>query len=115
MDLIPRFRELLKGNVPTLVLSVLAAGPLHGYGIAREIGRLSESAIQLKEGTLYPVLHAMESEGLLDSDWVGEAEGRRSRVYRLTTEGLAELERRKAQWTMFSSAMDRVIEGGRGA
>ena len=49
-------RELLKGTTPTLVLAVLRDGPLHGYGIAREIERRSEQALKCREGTLYPAL-----------------------------------------------------------
>ena len=66
-------RELLKGNTPTLVLAVLQAAPLHGYGIAREIERRSGNALKFKEGTLYPALHALEREGLITGAWSGES------------------------------------------
>lgn len=105
-------KELLKGNTPTLVLSVLREGPLHGYGIAREIERLSEKELSLKEGTLYPVLHALERDGWVVSEWSGEPEGRRSRVYRLTPIGATELERRERQWAAFSQAMNRILVRG---
>ena len=105
-------KELLKGNTPTLVLSVLSEGPLHGYGIAREIERRTENALQMKEGTLYPVLHALERNEWVSSEWAGETAGRRSRVYRLTAKGLAELAERRQQWQSFRLAMDQVLEGG---
>jgi PadR family transcriptional regulator PadR len=73
-------RELLKGNTPTLVLAVLNDGPLHGYGIAREIERRSDNALRFKEGTLYPALHALEREGLVESEWQREGTGRERKV-----------------------------------
>src|SRR2546421_9161865 len=87
-------RELLKGNTPTLVLAVLRDGPLHGYGIAREIERRSESALQCKEGTLYPALHALERDGLVRGEWRREEGGRERKVYSLTPPGAVALEER---------------------
>jgi PadR family transcriptional regulator PadR len=115
MGLLPNSKELLKGNTPTLILSVLLGGPLHGYGIAREIERRSERALSLKEGTLYPVLHSLEREGWVMSEWIGEPAGRRSRIYRLTPKGQEELDRRRSQWEAFSRAMNTVLARGKGA
>ena len=103
-------RELLKGNTPTLVLAVLRGGPLHGYGIAREIERRSDDALKCKEGTLYPALHTLEREGRVRSEWRLEA-GRPRKVYALTAAGLAALEERTRTWERFASAVNRVIGG----
>jgi PadR family transcriptional regulator, regulatory protein PadR len=104
-------RELLKGNTPTLVLAVLRDGPLHGYGIAREIERRSGAALKFKEGTLYPALHALEQQGLIAGEWRRE-EGRRERkVYSLTLAGRGALEERARTWERFASAIDRVLQG----
>lgn len=102
-------RELLKGNTPTLVLAVLNDGALHGYGIAREIERRSDNVLRFKEGTLYPALHALEREGLVESEWQSEANGRDRKVYRITPAGIAELQRRTQTWNTFSNAIERVI------
>lgn len=103
-------RELLKGNTPTLVLAVLRGGPLHGYGIAREIERRSADALKCKEGTLYPALHTLEREGRVKSEWRIEG-GRPRKVYALTPAGLAALEERTQAWERFASAVNRVIVG----
>lgn len=104
-------RELLKGNTPTLVLAVLSDGPLHGYGIARDIERRSDNALRFKEGTLYPALHALEREGLVESEWQKEGNSRERKVYRITPAGLADLERRTRTWNTFSTAIERVLGG----
>ena len=115
MHLLKGAKELLRGNTPTLILSVLRAGPLHGYGIAREIERLSNQSLELKEGTLYPVLHSLERDGWLVSEWTGQADGRRSRVYQLTAEGREELSKRQAEWHSFTKAVNQVLSGGENA
>jgi PadR family transcriptional regulator PadR len=104
-------RELLKGNTPTLVLAVLRDGPLHGYGIAREIERRSENALQCKEGTLYPALHALERDGLIAGEWRQEPGERDRKVYALTPAGRAALEQRARTWTEFATAIHRVLGG----
>jgi PadR family transcriptional regulator PadR len=105
-------RELLKGNTPTLVMAVLRDGPLHGYGIAREIERRSANALRCKEGTLYPALHALERDGLIAGEWRKETGSRERKVYVLTPAGRAALEQRARTWTDFAAAIHRVLEGG---
>ncbi|HEX5323503.1 MAG TPA: helix-turn-helix transcriptional regulator [Capsulimonadaceae bacterium] len=104
-------RELLKGNTPTLVLAILQEGPKHGYGIAREIKRLTGEALQFKQGTLYPALHALERDGLIWGKWEIGSGDRPRRVYAITEAGRTELELRKKTWTRFSFAMNAVIAG----
>jgi PadR family transcriptional regulator, regulatory protein PadR len=104
-------RELLKGNTQTLVLAVLRDGPLHGYGIAREIERRSGSTLRCKEGTLYPALHALERDGLIAGEWRKEEGGRERKVYVPTPAGLAALEERAHTWERFAEAVHRVIGG----
>lgn len=108
-------RELLKGNTPTLVLAVLANAPSHGYAIAREIERRTNNALQFKEGTLYPTLHALERDGLVEGEWRKEAGGRERRIYRITPDGLTELEARTRAWNAFASAIAQVLGGEKDA
>jgi PadR family transcriptional regulator PadR len=103
--------ELLKGNTPTLILAVLRDGPLHGYGIAREIERRSKSALQFRESTLYPSLHALEQDGLVVGEWQTAAEGRSKRVYTLTPRGHTALQERTRAWNRFNEAIRTVLEG----
>ncbi len=104
-------RELLRGNTPTLILSVLADAPRHGYGIAREINRRSGDALQFKQGTLYPALHALERDGLIAGAW-DTSEQRPRKVYTLTDAGQAELARRLRAWQTFSRMMADVTQAG---
>ncbi len=109
-------RELLKGTTPGLILAVLEDGPLHGYGVAREIERRAGGGLKFKEGTLYPALHALEAGGWVSSQWEvrEEGPGRPSRKsYTLTEEGRGELKRRRALWNRFSQAIGSALGQGR--
>lgn len=101
-------RERLKGNLDLLLLSVLAAGPAHGYAIITALRERSEGAFDLGEGTVYPALHRLERAGLLASDWADTA-GRRRRVYVLTGKGAAALAAEQAQWRRFAAGMQAVV------
>ena len=70
-----------------LILKTLSAGPLHGYGIAQHIKRLSEEVLRIEEGSLYPALQRMLVKGWVTSEWVQAGPKRRARVYRLTPLG----------------------------
>ena len=104
-------RELLKGNTPTLVLAVLNDGPMHGYGIAREIERRSNNALKFKEGTLYPALHTLERDEMITGEWRREPEGRERKVYHITPTGRAALVHKTHAWNRFSAAIEKVIGG----
>src|SRR6204780_381040 len=94
-------RERLKGNMDLLLLSVLAAGPAHGYAIISALRDRSEGTFDLPEGTIYPALHRLQDAGLLASSWA-ETEGRKRRVYALTDEGAAALAAERTEWRRFA-------------
>ncbi len=98
---------LLKGTTPGLVLAVLAERPHHGYELAKTITARSAGALALGQGTLYPVLHRLEHEGLIAGTWEGQQGGPERRVYRLTPAGHAALAERRQEWATFI----RVIDG----
>lgn len=102
-------RDLLRGNTPTLVLAVLWDAPLHGYAIAREINRRSDNALQFKQGTLYPALHALEKDGLIAGEWELQAGERPRKVYQITEAGRTELQRLMQTWHRFSIAVNTII------
>ena len=104
-------RELLRGNTPTLILAALKDGALHGYALAREINRRSNNALQCKQGTLYPALHALEQEGFIVGGWEYDTGQRPRKVYSLTEEGHTELDRRIKTWKQFALAVNSVIGG----
>jgi PadR family transcriptional regulator, regulatory protein PadR len=101
-------RERLKGNLDLLLLSVLSAGPAHGYAIISALRDRSEGTFDLPEGTVYPALHRLEDAGLLVSSWA-QAEGRRRRVYGLTDKGVAALATEQTEWRRFATGIQAVL------
>lgn len=101
-------KELLKGTTATLVLSVLKDRDMYGYIIIRELETRSENVFSLTEGTLYPVLHALEEEGCLEAYWE-QSDGRNRKYYHITRKGLKRLEESKAEWNEYSSAVRKVL------
>jgi PadR family transcriptional regulator PadR len=101
-------KERLKGNLDLLLLSVLAAGPAHGYAIISALRDRSEGMFDLPEGTIYPALHRLEDAGLLVSSWA-ETDGRRRRVYGMTDQGAAALAAEQTEWRRFAGGMHAVL------
>jgi PadR family transcriptional regulator, regulatory protein PadR len=93
-----------------LVLTILSRrGPSHGYGIAGAIQELSEDALRIDEGSLYPALHRMEEAGWIAAEWVVTEKKRRARIYRLSKPGEEQLAAERERWHQFSSAVARVL------
>jgi DNA-binding PadR family transcriptional regulator len=101
-------RERLKGHLDLLLLSVLSAGPAHGYAIITKLRERSGGTFDLPEGTVYPALHRLEKSGLLGSSWT-EAEGRPRRVYALTTKGATALADGTTEWRRFALGVQTVL------
>ena len=101
-------RERLKGHLDLLLLSVLAAGPAHGYAVISALRQRSEGTFDLPEGTVYPALHRLEDAGLLSSSWP-EGEGRKRRVYALTGKGEAALAAERTEWKRFAGSVQAVL------
>jgi PadR family transcriptional regulator len=93
-----------------LVLTLLdRRGPLHGYGIATAIEDLSEEALRVEEGSLYPALHRMEELGWISAEWRVSDTKRRARFYRVTKAGKKQLESESERWSSFSAGVARVL------
>jgi len=103
------FAQLMYGNVETLVLSVLAGGPLHGYGIRGHLREHSDGYVVLSEGRLYPLLRRMERDGLVRSRLTRSVTRREVREYRLTAAGTRDLEARLRAWRTFSRHMGVLL------
>lgn len=101
-------KELLKGSTTVLVLSVLENKDLYGYKIIRELEIRSENAFEMSEGTLYPILHALEKEKCLESYWQ-EFDGRKRKYYHITKKGTEILNEKKEEWKSFSSNINKVL------
>lgn len=100
--------ERIKGNLDTLLLTVLQSGEAHGYEVITELKRRSEGQFDMPEGTVYPSLHRLERQGLLASSW-DSGSGRRRRVYRLTASGVTAVCEQRADWKRFSLGMNAVL------
>ncbi len=93
-----------------LVLTVLdRRGPLHGYGISNAIQELSEDALRVEEGSLYPALHRMEEAGWIAAEWMLTENNRRARIYQLTRAGRKQLTAETERWTSFAGGVARVL------
>lgn len=101
-------RELLKGAADTLVLSTFAEGEKYGYQVVKELERRSEGFFRLKEGTLYPILHRLEHQGLLHARWETMPNGSERRYYALTAKGEASLSDKVSEWNSFAAAVSLV-------
>ena len=102
-------KELTKGSMALLVLSVLAEEEMYGYQMIGEINRRSDNVFRMKEGTLYPILHAMVNDGLLESYDAKSETGRDRKYYRITAAGGLQLKARREEWQVFTGAVNRVI------
>jgi PadR family transcriptional regulator PadR len=100
----------LKGTLPTLILEALMREPSHGYRIAQGIKERSKGVLDFREGTLYPALHKLENEGLVDS-YEEVENGRPRRYYRITKSGRAMLVKDRAEWRELSRAVTVILEG----
>ena len=99
-----------KGTLPALILEALMREPSHGYRIAQGIKERSKGVLDFKEGTLYPALHKLENEGLVES-YEEVENGRLRRYYRITKSGRAVLAKDRAEWRELSRAVTVILEG----
>ena len=104
-----RQQEMLKGNTDTLLLALLESEAMYGYQIVREIGQKSSGYFQFKEGTLYPALHRLENERLVEGVWEESPTGQQRRYYYLTATGRRTLSEKLEEWRQFSGAVNQVM------
>jgi PadR family transcriptional regulator, regulatory protein PadR len=101
-------KELVAASTVPLVLSVLAEGESYGYELIQKVRELSDGRIEWTEGMLYPVLHWMESQGLVESAWKTAETGRRRKYYRLRPAGRRALSKEQQQWLTVHDALTRL-------
>lgn len=102
-------KELLKGTTEIMILKMLDREPMYGYGMIKNLDIKSNGSFTLKEGTLYPLLHALEKKAFIESFW-DILEGRRRKYYKITDKGRKNLETKKSEWTAFSQAINTVLD-----
>jgi PadR family transcriptional regulator, regulatory protein PadR len=98
----------MKGGLPLLILHTLGQGASHGYQIAKSIKAQSEGVLGFAEGTLYPALHTLEQQGMIQA-YETEENGRTRRYYRLTEAGHAALSQERVEWKQYVAAMNMIL------
>lgn len=105
--------DVLQGTLDLMVLKTLESmGPLHGYGIARRIEQISENALSLNQGTIYPALLRLRQRGWIRAEWGTSDNGRKARFYELTRAGKAQIERETESWERVAATMARFLAPG---
>lgn len=101
--------DLLQGTLDMLVLRVLSRGELHGWGITLKLEQLSQSALQVDEGSLYPSLYRMEEKGWIEAEWKMTEKNRRAKYYTLTRSGRKQLETEQESWDRMTAIIASVM------
>ena len=102
-------KSLLSGSTPLLVLSLLKDGDKYGYEMVTELAKRSDNTFQLKEGTLYPLLHTLEKNKYVTSYLQATPGGRERKYYRLTDLGREQLDYKEKEWKLFSEKVNTVL------
>jgi PadR family transcriptional regulator, regulatory protein PadR len=101
--------ELVYGSLDMLILRTLRLQPTHGHGIAKSIERLSDDALRIEHGSLYPALQRLLQEGWISATWSVSENNQRARYYRLTAAGRRKLVAEKSRWDRFVRAITSVL------
>lgn len=102
-------KELLKGTTETIILSALRQRPMHGYRLRQWMRENSEGALKCSPGMLYPLLHKLEKQKLIEAQWKQSQRGPRRKEYTLTAEGRNILIANISEWLKFISLIHRMI------
>lgn len=104
-------KELLKGYIDIILISLLGKKSMYGYELSKEILSVSKNSFEVKEGTLYLSLKRLEKLGYIESYWSDEnSGGGRRKYYRINDSGIKYLEAKKAEWVFFKEVMDKFLE-----
>ncbi|HMC75827.1 MAG TPA: PadR family transcriptional regulator [Vicinamibacterales bacterium] len=106
----PKPADLLQGTLDLLILKTLTREPLHGWGIAKRIQLLSNEELSVGQGSLYPALHRLETQGWITAQWKDSELGRSAKFYSLTRDGRQQLERELETWKRLSSAVGLLLK-----
>jgi PadR family transcriptional regulator PadR len=101
--------DLVQGTLDLLILKIVALEPMHGWAITQRLKQLSGDVLQVSDGSLYPALHKLEQEGLIEAEWNITENNRRAKFYSLTRLGRKRLEKETEQWDRLSSAITGIV------
>ncbi len=102
--------DLLQGTLDLLILKTLALEPMHGWGISQRIQQISQDALQVQQGSLYPALHRLEQQGWIAAEWGASDNNRKAKYYRLTDPGRSQLHLETAKWERLSTAVAQILQ-----
>lgn len=101
--------DMIRGTLDMLILKVLSVEPMHGWGIGERIQQVSDDALQVNQGSLYPALHRLTREGWIRSEWRTTENNRKARYYVLTRAGEEQLGIEHETWIRLAQAVERVM------
>ncbi|WP_042272217.1 PadR family transcriptional regulator [[Clostridium] dakarense] len=102
-------KELLKGSTTILILSLLKRKHMYGYEIIKEIELRSSGVFNFKEGTLYPILHTLESNEMVESFWSEGESARKRKYYKITDKGNKQLKEKEDEWKLFTNTVNTIL------
>ena len=102
-----------RGAIELLILKTISWRPMHGYAIAQWIQEITDDALKVEEGSLYPALHRLETKGLIESKWGTSENNRQAKYYGLTSEGRRTLRAESESWMQYAAAITKVITASR--
>jgi len=101
--------DLLQGTLDLLILKTLELESMHGWGISQRIQQISESVLQVNQGSLYPALHRLEEQGWITANWKASENNRQAKYYSLTKRGRSQLVEERQNWLRLSAAVGRIV------
>jgi transcriptional regulator len=101
--------DLLQGTLDLLILKILDLEPMHGWGISQRILQISDSVLQVNQGSLYPALHRLEEQRWITAKWKASENNRRAKFYELTKRGRKQLTEERENWLRLSAAVGRIV------
>jgi len=102
--------DLLQGTLDLLILKTLALEPMHGWGITQRIQQISDGALVVNQGSLYPALLRLEQQGWIDSEWDVSENNRQAKYYKLTRAGRKQLADETENWRRLSNAIEQILQ-----
>ena len=103
-------KQIMPGTLDMLILKSLVRGRNHGYAIAERIHTVSDEALRVEEGALYPALHRLELRGMVEPEWGVSETNRRVKFYRLTAAGRKQLVAEREEWNRLTGGVTRILE-----
>ena len=102
--------DLVQGTLDLLILKTISLEPKHGWAIAKRIRQVSQDALQIQQGSLYPALHRLEQQAWIKAEWRATDTGRMAKFYSLTGSGRKQLDKELANWVRLSNAINVVVQ-----